>query len=281
MTALFVDRSTSSYDWEFRYTGRREDIETELMFFRARYFHPQFGEFISRDPLGFVDGMSLYRGYFVPGAIDPLGIDKQEVFAPTVAPPILPLAKVQDIEVVLPKLCDVCHEKPCPSFNGCDPVTCRDEATRIAQAIKNTFGWRVNSRDQLFRGFQCVGREFWGPYFGREQFDDERCRGFYCYEWAYGFRDALELEAGGKCFSAVLESSDNGPPDFYTHAWIKISLSCGGKSIYVDDGFRLPGICHLRPPRGRFRIQPGFATPRDDIKNPVVPYDHDGWAWGR
>ena len=43
------------------------------MYFRARYYDPQTGEFISRDPLGYVDGMSQYRAYFVPGAVDPTG----------------------------------------------------------------------------------------------------------------------------------------------------------------------------------------------------------------
>ena len=44
------------------------------MYFRARYYHPQLGQFLSRDPLGYVDGMSQYRAYFVPGAVDPLGL---------------------------------------------------------------------------------------------------------------------------------------------------------------------------------------------------------------
>ena len=44
------------------------------MYFRARYYDPNLGEFISRDPLGYVDGMSLYRAYFVPGGMDPLGL---------------------------------------------------------------------------------------------------------------------------------------------------------------------------------------------------------------
>ena len=44
------------------------------MYFRARYYDPATGEFISRDPLGYVDGMSLYRGYFVPGGVDPSGL---------------------------------------------------------------------------------------------------------------------------------------------------------------------------------------------------------------
>lgn len=70
----FGSRSKSSHDWEFLYTGRRLDIESGLYFFRARYYHAEMGRFISRDPIGYVDGMSLYRGYFVPGGTDPLGL---------------------------------------------------------------------------------------------------------------------------------------------------------------------------------------------------------------
>ena len=44
------------------------------MYFRARYYSPQLGQFISRDPLGYVDGMSQYRGNFVPGGVDPGGL---------------------------------------------------------------------------------------------------------------------------------------------------------------------------------------------------------------
>ena len=55
------------------YTGRYNHPEIGLMYFRARYYSPQLGQFISRDPLGYVDGMSQYRAYFVPGNVDPSG----------------------------------------------------------------------------------------------------------------------------------------------------------------------------------------------------------------
>jgi len=40
---------------------------------RARYFDPSTGEFLSKDPLEYVDGMSMYRGYFVPAETDSEG----------------------------------------------------------------------------------------------------------------------------------------------------------------------------------------------------------------
>jgi hypothetical protein len=40
---------------------------------RARYYDANTGEFLSRDPLEYVDGMSMYRGYFLPTKMDPHG----------------------------------------------------------------------------------------------------------------------------------------------------------------------------------------------------------------
>jgi hypothetical protein len=46
------------------------------MYFRARYYDPGTGEFIRRDPLEYIDGMSLYRGYFIPSGTDPFGLER-------------------------------------------------------------------------------------------------------------------------------------------------------------------------------------------------------------
>jgi len=61
----------------YGFTGRRFDEETGLWYFRARYYDEDMGRFISRDPLGYVDGYSLYTGYFAEGfMLDPLGLEK-------------------------------------------------------------------------------------------------------------------------------------------------------------------------------------------------------------
>jgi RHS repeat-associated protein len=44
----------------YMFTGREYDSETGLYYYRARYYNPQIGRFISRDPIGYVDSMSLY-----------------------------------------------------------------------------------------------------------------------------------------------------------------------------------------------------------------------------
>jgi len=61
---------------EFNYTGREDDA-TGLYYYRARYYYPQLGRFISEDPIGFKGGdVNLYA--YVRNSpsqlIDPLGL---------------------------------------------------------------------------------------------------------------------------------------------------------------------------------------------------------------
>ncbi|MDB4778151.1 hypothetical protein OAG68_01715 [bacterium] len=72
-------RTASSYNNPFGYTSRRHDEETGLMYYRARYYDPEMGEFVSQDPLGMVDGMSLHRGYMGLSGTDPFGLQGEPV----------------------------------------------------------------------------------------------------------------------------------------------------------------------------------------------------------
>ncbi|MDR3762572.1 MAG: RHS repeat-associated core domain-containing protein, partial [Acidobacteriota bacterium] len=62
----------------FRYTGREHDTETGLYYYRARYYDPSIGRFVSEDPVRFKAGVNFYP--YVMNAptffVDPLGLDQ-------------------------------------------------------------------------------------------------------------------------------------------------------------------------------------------------------------
>ena len=90
--ALNNVRANSIYGNRTGFTGRYLDYESRLWYFRARYFDSRLGRFINRDPLKYVDGMSMYSGYFVPVSLDPSGLVDinciRKVRAPTNTPKV-------------------------------------------------------------------------------------------------------------------------------------------------------------------------------------------------
>jgi RHS repeat-associated protein len=71
--------SSGSLTNSFRYTGREFDTETNLYFYRGRYFDPVAGRFISEDPIRFDIGPNFYP-YVANdpvGQIDPSGLQQQ------------------------------------------------------------------------------------------------------------------------------------------------------------------------------------------------------------
>ena len=65
-----------SIDEHYGFTGRYHDDsdETDLVYFRNRWFSPEMGRFVSRDLAEYEDGMNLYAGWFVADGTDPLGM---------------------------------------------------------------------------------------------------------------------------------------------------------------------------------------------------------------
>jgi RHS repeat-associated protein len=63
----------------YTYTGREFDADTGLMYYRARWYDPQVGRFISEDPIGFRGRDVNFYGYVKNGPLlfrDPSGLQR-------------------------------------------------------------------------------------------------------------------------------------------------------------------------------------------------------------
>ena len=76
--------STSALGNRFTFTGREYDSETGLYYYRARYYSPVSGRFLSRDPLGYLPDANLYRyvGNNPSSFMDPLGLEAKQSSSP-------------------------------------------------------------------------------------------------------------------------------------------------------------------------------------------------------
>ena len=68
----------------FRYTAREFDSETNLYFYRARYYDPASGRFLSEDPMQFNAGENFYRyvGNNPGNSVDPFGLNTLPIYLP-------------------------------------------------------------------------------------------------------------------------------------------------------------------------------------------------------
>jgi RHS repeat-associated protein len=69
-------RTESSYNNRYMYTGREWDQSLQMYHYRARMYDANLGRFCSKDPIGYVDGVNLFRRYFTLEDVDPLGLCK-------------------------------------------------------------------------------------------------------------------------------------------------------------------------------------------------------------
>ena len=56
----FGNGTSGSASTRYTYTGRESDAETGLLYYRARWYDPGQGRFISEDPLGLAAGLNFY-----------------------------------------------------------------------------------------------------------------------------------------------------------------------------------------------------------------------------
>jgi RHS repeat-associated protein len=71
-----ISASTGSFGNPFRYTGRDSDSETGLRYYRARYYDPSVGRFLSEDLISFEGGINFYAyvGNNPTNSTDPFGL---------------------------------------------------------------------------------------------------------------------------------------------------------------------------------------------------------------
>jgi RHS repeat-associated protein len=122
------------------YTGRFHDEETGLYYYRARYYPPETGRFLQRDPEGLAVGSNLYeytRGRPVV-ARDPTGRDPDEPgWKMLLVPPIFWLTG--------------CGGPPPKPYTG--PWECK---CYITCEYKNAFGGHVSYDQQIRSGGSCT-----------------------------------------------------------------------------------------------------------------------------
>lgn len=63
----------------YTYTGRERDPDTGLLYYRARFYDPQIGRFMSEDPIGLAGGINFYAyvGNSPVNHVDPWGLQKR------------------------------------------------------------------------------------------------------------------------------------------------------------------------------------------------------------
>ncbi|MCH9625488.1 MAG: hypothetical protein S4CHLAM123_06630 [Chlamydiales bacterium] len=79
----FGEELTDTQLSPWRFSSKRTDEETQLVFFGRRYYYPELGRWITQDPEGFHDGPNLYA-YLHNGpllSIDPYGLSFAELIA--------------------------------------------------------------------------------------------------------------------------------------------------------------------------------------------------------
>ncbi|MGD9630852.1 MAG: RHS repeat-associated core domain-containing protein [Pyrinomonadaceae bacterium] len=70
--------ATGTLATRYGFTGRERDDATGLMYYRARFYDPKLGRFISEDPIGFGGGDINLYGYVWNNPVsftDPMGLD--------------------------------------------------------------------------------------------------------------------------------------------------------------------------------------------------------------
>jgi len=74
LTPAFGDRATSECDFTFAFQGQFLDAESGFLNYGYRYYSPNLGRWLSKDPIGEVGGVNLYAYLATPNVYDLLGL---------------------------------------------------------------------------------------------------------------------------------------------------------------------------------------------------------------
>ncbi|MFO0940457.1 MAG: RHS repeat-associated core domain-containing protein, partial [Pirellulales bacterium] len=80
--------SASAHSNRYMYTGREWDNDIQQYHYRARMYDASLGRFCSRDPIGYVDGASIYCSYLGLSELDPSGESVDDNITIPFLPPI-------------------------------------------------------------------------------------------------------------------------------------------------------------------------------------------------
>ncbi|MBX3416802.1 MAG: RHS repeat-associated core domain-containing protein [Pirellulaceae bacterium] len=234
MAAIGTLRTTSSYNNHYTYTGREWDPDLNLYHFRARLYDPIAGRFITRVPLGFVDGMGTYSNYFFISWTDPNGTDIKDA-----------LRAGQELYDILSSFGYVClTENGCT--HSCSIDDCLLDVKNLATRFTNALNQGGNNRPIIRWPKQDFGpsiilRKKWG----------EKYEGYHCYEWSNTYKRMIE-NFKPKCFKISMAqqkachkcTTGNEVWGIYVHQWFEVTASCGEKErkFYLDDGFTTGGL---------------------------------------
>jgi len=139
--------STGSLVNPFRYTARESDTETGLYYYRARYYDPAAGRFLSEDPLEFyAGGANFYRYSFN----NPANLNDPSGLAPGLLNKLLDWLKPTPTP-----------PPPCPPKFNCDPDGYRDatadERARVLAQAAALNGTPYVYGGKTPDGFDCSG----------------------------------------------------------------------------------------------------------------------------
>ncbi len=202
-----TEKTTSSINNRFTFTGRKVDPESGLMYFRNRYYDSNLGRFVNRDPIGYRGGINLLRGYFVPNGVDPSGLQSNNL---------------------LDSFCSGVE-----SCNKCSKADCLASVKKLKEA--------KGIADEFIDGAEWEDVEDFGGYCHAWVGQFEGCK---CMNPPPTFKNATACLSYPKNYKIELEDSMlpwHGDGKIRTwwsdHRISVVKNSCTGKCLAFDDGF--------------------------------------------